>query len=96
VGFVAKWGSTVEEQTSIDHVLDLDARGLRPRPVALEDVADLLLAERHRAPVGPTWPKAFIKRRSELGVGSVGGMTTGESSVRIPRLCKAGSGGYRT
>jgi hypothetical protein len=31
-------------------------------------VADLLLAERHRAPVGPTWPKAFIKRRPGLKV----------------------------
>jgi hypothetical protein len=31
-------------------------------------MADLLLAERHRAPVGPTWPKAFIKRRPELKV----------------------------
>ena len=86
----------IEEQTIIDHVLDLDARGLQPRPAALEDVADLLLAERHRAPVGPTRPKAFIKRRPELDVGSVGGMTTGEPSVRILRLCKAGSGWYRT
>ena len=57
-----------EEQSIVDHVLDLDARGFPPRPAALKDMADLLLAERHRAPVGPTWPKAFIKRRPELKV----------------------------
>ena len=43
-----------EEQTIVDHVLDLDARGFPPRPAALKDMADLLLAERYRAPVGPT------------------------------------------
>jgi hypothetical protein len=43
-----------EEQSIVDHILDLDARGFPPRPATLKDIADLLLAKRHRAPIGPT------------------------------------------
>ena len=57
-----------EEQTILDHVLDLDAKGFPPRPAALKDLADLLLAERKKDPVGPDWPRAFIKRHPELKV----------------------------
>ena len=57
-----------EEETIIDYILDLDARGFPLRLPAVKDLADSLLAARHRDPVGPNWPKAFIKRRPELKI----------------------------
>ena len=50
----------------VKNILDLDARGFPLRLSAVKDLADSLLAARHRDPVGPNWPKAFIKRRLEL------------------------------
>lgn len=41
-----------EEETIVQHVLDLDARGFPPRLAAVKDMADSLLAERHQDPVG--------------------------------------------
>ena len=55
-----------EEETIVDYILDLDARGFPLRLPAVKDLADSLLAARHRDPVGPNWPRAFIKRRPEL------------------------------
>ena len=55
-----------EEQTIVDYVLDLDARGFPLHLPAIKDLADSLLAARHRDPVGPNWPRAFVKRRPEL------------------------------
>ena len=57
-----------EEETTIQHVLDLVVRGFPPRLDAVRDMADSLLAERHRYPVGENWAKAFVKRRPELKV----------------------------
>lgn len=50
------------------HILDLDARGFPPRLAAVKDMADSLLAERHRDPVGQNWAATFIKRQPELKV----------------------------
>jgi hypothetical protein len=55
-----------EEETIVKYILDLDSRGFPLRLPAVKDLADSLLAARHRDPVGPAWPKAFIKRRPEL------------------------------
>ena len=55
-----------EEETIVDYILDLDARGYPLHLPAIKDLADSLLAARHRDPVGPNWPRAFIKRRPEL------------------------------
>jgi hypothetical protein len=55
-----------EEQTIVNYILDLDARGYPLHLPAIKDLADSLLAARHRDPVGPNWPRAFIKRRPEL------------------------------
>lgn len=55
-----------EEQTIVNYILDLDARRFPLHLPAIEDLADSLLAARHRDPVGPNWPRAFIKRRPEL------------------------------
>jgi hypothetical protein len=40
-----------EEDIIVQHTLDLDARGFAPRYAAIKDIADSLLAERHRDPV---------------------------------------------
>jgi hypothetical protein len=55
-----------EEETIVDYILDLDARGYPLHLPAIKDLADSLLAARHRDPVGPNWPRAFVKRRPEL------------------------------
>jgi hypothetical protein len=57
-----------EEETVVQHVLDLDARGFPPRLAAVKDMADSLLAERHQDPVGQKWAANFVKRRPELKV----------------------------
>jgi hypothetical protein len=57
-----------EEEVIVRHILDLDARGFPPRLAAVKDMADSLLAERHRDPVGQNWAATFIKRCPELKV----------------------------
>jgi hypothetical protein len=57
-----------EEDVIVQHILDLDARGFPPRLAAVKDMADSLLAERHRDPVGQNWAATFVKRRPELKV----------------------------
>jgi hypothetical protein len=52
----------------VAHILDLDERGWAPRLAAVKDMADCLLAERHRDPVGQNWAASFVKRRPELKV----------------------------
>jgi hypothetical protein len=42
----------LEEEVIVQHILDLDAQGFLPRLAAVKDMADSLLAERHRDPVG--------------------------------------------
>jgi hypothetical protein len=41
-----------EEETVVQHILDLDTRGFSPWLAAVKDIADSLLAERYRDPVG--------------------------------------------
>jgi len=57
-----------EEETIVQYILDLAIRGFPPRLDAIRDMADSLLAERHRDPVGENWAKTFVKRRPELKV----------------------------
>ena len=57
-----------EEDVIVQHILDLDARGFPPRLAAVKDMADSLLAERHRDPVGQNWAATFVKRRPKLKV----------------------------
>jgi hypothetical protein len=51
-----------EEETVVQHILDLDARGFPPQLAAVKDMADSLLAERHQDPVGHNWAANFVKR----------------------------------
>jgi hypothetical protein len=57
-----------EEDIIVQHALDLNLRGFPPRLAAVKDMADSLLAERHRDPVGQNWAATFVKRRPELKV----------------------------
>jgi hypothetical protein len=55
-----------EESAIIQHIFDLDTRGFPPTKDMLRDMANKLLAERYRDPVGKNWPDNFIKRTPEL------------------------------
>jgi hypothetical protein len=57
-----------EEEVIVEHILDLDERGWAPRLAGVKDMADCLLAERHRDPVGQNWAASFVKRCPELQV----------------------------
>ena len=57
-----------EEEVIVQHILDLDARGFPPRLATVKEMADSLLAERHRDPVGQKWATSFVRRRPELKV----------------------------
>jgi len=56
----------VEELAIVQYILDLDSCGFPPRPQAVQEMADLLLAEHSRKPVGQNWTTKFIKRCPEL------------------------------
>jgi hypothetical protein len=58
--------SPYEESTIVQYILDLDSRGFPPRPQAVQEMADLLLADRDAPPVGKNWTSNFIKRRTEI------------------------------
>ncbi|KFY26191.1 hypothetical protein V491_01420 [Pseudogymnoascus sp. VKM F-3775] len=55
-----------EEEAVVRYILDLDSRGFPPRPAAVQEMADLLLAERDVSPVGKNWTSSFITRRIEI------------------------------
>jgi len=55
-----------EESAIVQHILDLDVRGFPPTKDMVRDMANKLLAERCRDPVGKNWPDTFIKRVPEL------------------------------
>jgi hypothetical protein len=57
-----------EEDVIVQHILDLDARGFPPQLAAVKDIADSLLAEQHRNPIGQNWAATFVKRRPKLKV----------------------------
>ncbi|KFY30869.1 hypothetical protein V493_01595 [Pseudogymnoascus sp. VKM F-4281 (FW-2241)] len=44
--------TSYEESALVRYILDLDSRGFPPRPQAVQEMADLLLSERGKSPVG--------------------------------------------
>lgn len=55
-----------EEETLIQYVLDLDARGFPPRIAGVKDMADLLLKTRRVKPTGIQWGYRFVQRCPRL------------------------------
>jgi hypothetical protein len=58
--------TSTEEETIVQYILDLDARGFAPHLSEVADMADKLLGERGSRPVGKNWPARFVTRSSEL------------------------------
>ena len=56
----------LEEDTIIQHILDLDARSFPPRLRGVEEMANRLLADRNARPVSLRWASNFVKRHQEL------------------------------
>ena len=55
-----------EEDSLINWILDIDARGYPPKIYAVGDAAKLLLSERvgaHAAHIGKNWPYNFVNRQ---------------------------------
>ena len=55
-----------EEETLVQYILELDARGFPPQINYVRDIANRLLAARHKKPVGKNWPYNFTQRHSKL------------------------------
>jgi hypothetical protein len=55
-----------EEEAIIQYILDLDSRGFPPRPRDVQEMADLLLAERNASLVSKNWATNFINCRLEI------------------------------
>lgn len=58
--------TVIEEETVVQYILDLDARGFPPRLTGVEEMANLLLAERQGGHVGKHWAERLVGRRPEL------------------------------
>jgi hypothetical protein len=58
--------TSLEEDTIVQYILDLDARLHPPRLANVEDMANRLLRERDAPSVGKRWASNFVKRRVEL------------------------------
>jgi Tc5 transposase DNA-binding domain len=54
-----------EKEAIVQYILDLDSRGFPPRPRDVQEMADLLFAERDASPVGKNW--ATVNRRASSG-----------------------------
>jgi hypothetical protein len=58
--------SQFEEESLVKWILDLDKRGLPPRPSIVRDMANILLAQHGNQQVGENWVYNLVQRRSEL------------------------------
>ncbi|KFZ20689.1 hypothetical protein V502_03065 [Pseudogymnoascus sp. VKM F-4520 (FW-2644)] len=55
-----------EEEAVVQYILDLDTQGFAPQHAGVEDMANLLLAQRNSRRVGKHWAEKFIKRQPNL------------------------------
>lgn len=58
----------LEENTLLEYILDLDSRGFLHRLADMEDMANILLAERDAGHVGKHWASNFVKRQPALQI----------------------------
>ena len=56
----------LEEDTILEHIVDLDARSFPPRLADVEDMANMLLTERGKPKVGKRWASNFVARQPLL------------------------------
>jgi hypothetical protein len=55
-----------EEESLLQWILSMDSRGAAPRPTMVEEMANILLAERCQEVVGEKWVYNFIERHDEV------------------------------
>jgi hypothetical protein len=72
-----------EEEVIIQYILDLDSCGFPLWPRDVQEMADLLLAERDVSPVGKNWATNFINRRPEIQSNSITNMTIRGLNAKI-------------
>jgi len=53
----------IEEQIIVQFILDLDSRGFSRRLRYVEKMANRLLVDREKPPIGKRWASSFVKRR---------------------------------
>ena len=56
----------LEEKCILQYILDLDTRGFPPKLADVEEMANVLLAERDAGRVGKRWASKFVKRQPSL------------------------------
>jgi hypothetical protein len=56
----------IEGQVIVQHILDLDQRGLAPTYAAVRDMANKLLAARGVGQIRQKWPSIFVRRTESL------------------------------
>ena len=56
----------LEEEVIIQRILEESLRGIPPSKLHVRDMADRLLRERGRKPIGKNWVDNFIKRTPKL------------------------------
>jgi hypothetical protein len=76
-----------EEEALVLYILDLDARGFAPQYAGVEDMANLLLAQRDARHVRKHWAERFVKRQPDL-------KTRFKSRIRLPESPLRKSRGY--
>jgi hypothetical protein len=72
-----------EEEVIIQYILDLDSCGFPLWPRGVQEMADLLLAERDVSPVGKNWATNFINRRPEIQSNSITNTTIRGLNAKI-------------
>ena len=56
----------LEENVIVTYIMDLDSRGFAPRIPDVEEIANVILAERDASRVGIHWASNFVKRQPQL------------------------------
>ena len=56
----------LEENVIVTYIMELDSRGFAPRMPDVEEMANVILAERDASRVGIHWASNFVKRQPQL------------------------------